>query len=252
MARQFENQIVLVTGGATGIGRATALEFAREGAKVAVADSASKEGRQTVEQIEATGATARFFRVDVSKTAEVERLIQEVVGTWDRLDVVFNNAGTVGKSAAITETPEADFDRVIGVNLKGVWLCMKYAIAQMMTQGGGIVINMGSALSFRGRFGASAYVASKHGVAGLTRACAIEYGRHNIRINAICPGMIRTPMHDSRPATDERESELVALHPAGRLGTVEDIASCVLWLASAKAAFVHGALISVDGGWTAQ
>lgn len=252
MNREFEHRVVLVTGGATGIGRATALKFAHAGAKVAVADIAADAGRETVARIEAEGGVARYFPVDVSRAAEVERLVRDVVAAWGRLDIAFNNAGAASESAPITEASEADFDRVTGVNLKGVWLCMKYAIAQMLVQGGGVVINTGSALSFRGRAGSSAYIASKHAVAGLTKSCAIEYGARNIRINAVCPGVIRTPMLDSRPVSEAREAKMVALHPIGRLGTPEEVADCVLWLASERAAFVHGALISVDGGWTAQ
>ncbi|MBD5805071.1 2,5-dichloro-2,5-cyclohexadiene-1,4-diol dehydrogenase [Azoarcus sp. Aa7] len=251
MSGQFEGKVVLITGAGTGIGHATALAFAREGAKVAVADIAEKEGGETAAQIVADGGIARFFRVDVTSAAQVERLIAQVVETWGRLDVIHNNAGIVCESAPITEMPEADFDRVTAVNQKGVWLCMKYAIAQMLRQGGGVVINTASALSSHVLAGSSAYVASKHAVAGLTKTCAVEYGGQNIRINAVCPGVIKTPLLELRPNAAELEQSLLALHPIGRLGSGNDIAECVLWLASDKAAFVHGAMISVDGGWGA-
>lgn len=252
MCGQFDGKVVVVTGAGTGIGQATALAFAREGARVAVADIVESQGCATAEQITAAGGTGHFFRVDVTQAAEVENLVAQVVDRWGRLDVIHNNAGVTLPSTPITEMSEADFDRVTAVNQKGVWLCMKYAIAQMLRQGGGVVINTASALSFRGRAGGTAYVASKHAVVGLTKTCAVEYGGRNIRINAVCPGMIRTPMLDTRPNAAEREQRLIALHPLGRLGAAAEVADCVLWLASDEAAFVHGALVPVDGGWGAN
>lgn len=252
MNRQFDRKVVLITGAGSGIGRAAALAFARHGATVAVADIGEAEGLETVDQIEAAGGAARFFRVNVARADEVEGLVRQVVAAWGRLDIALNNAGITNDMAPIVETTEADFDRVIAVNLKGVWLCMKYAIAQMLKQGGGVIINTASALSLTVLPGSSAYIASKHGVAGLTKTGAVEYGKHNIRINAVCPGVIRTPLLAQRPNAAELEKSLIPLHPIGRLGTVEDVANCLLWLASDDAAFVHGALISVDGGWVAQ
>jgi len=252
MSQQFDRKVVLITGAGSGIGRAAALAFARHGAKVAVADITEADGVETVAQIAANGGIARFFKVNVTKSAEVERLIHQVVETWGRLDIALNNAGITNDMAPITETSEEDFDRVIAVNLKGVWLCMKYAIAQMLKQGGGVIVNTASALSLTVLPGSSAYIASKHGVAGLTKTGAVEYGKHNIRINAVCPGVIRTPLLANRPNADELEKSLIALHPIGRLGTGDDVANCLLWLASDAASFVHGALISVDGGWVAQ
>lgn len=251
MNAEFEGRVVVVTGAGTGIGQATALAFARAGARVAVADVAEREGHDTAARIIAEGGSARFFQVDVSRAVEVEGLVEQVAGHWGRIDVMHNNAGVTLPSTPITELSEADFDRVIAVNQKGVWLSMKYGIAQMLRQGGGVIVNTASALSFRGRAGGSAYVASKHAVVGLTKTCAVEYGGRNIRINAVCPGMIRTPMLDDRTRDPDRERRLVALHPVGRLGTAGEVADCVLWLASDRAAFVHGALVSVDGGWGA-
>ncbi|MBL0284061.1 MAG: SDR family oxidoreductase [Zoogloea sp.] len=252
MEKEFNKKVVLITGAGSGIGRAAAIAFAREGASVAVADITEAGGRETVALIEADGGSARFFKVNVTQAAEVEGLVRQIVETWGRLDITLNNAGVDNDMAPITETAEADFDRVIAVNLKGVWLCMKYAIAQMEKQGGGVVINTASALSITVVPGASPYNASKHAVAGLTKTCAVEYGKKNIRINAICPGVIRTPLLEKHPNLPALEAQLIPLHPIGRLGEVDEVANVVLWLASDKASFVHGALVTVDGGWTAM
>lgn len=252
MEKQFSTKVVLITGAGSGIGRAAALAFAAEGARVAVADITTAGADETVSLIEAAGGLARAFRVDVTRAVEVEALVRHVVESWGRLDVILNNAGVDNEMAPIVDTSEADFDRVMAVNVKGVWLCMKYAIAQMLQQGGGVVINTASALSLTVLPGSSPYNASKHAVAGLTRTCAVEYGAKNIRINAICPGVIRTPLLENHPNLPELEKSLLPLHPIGRLGTVEEVADVILWLASDKASFVHGALVTVDGGWTAQ
>lgn len=252
MEKQFSTKVVLITGAGSGIGRAAALAFAAEGARVAVADITTAGADETVSLIEAAGGVARVFRVDVTRAAEVEALVRHVVEAWGRLDVILNNAGVDNEMAPIVDTSEADFDRVMAVNVKGVWLCMKYAIAQMLQQGGGVVINTASALSLTVLPGSSPYNASKHAVAGLTKTCAVEYGAKNIRINAICPGVIRTPLLENHPNLPELEQSLLPLHPIGRLGTVEEVADVILWLASDQASFVHGALVTVDGGWTAQ
>jgi NAD(P)-dependent dehydrogenase (short-subunit alcohol dehydrogenase family) len=250
--KQFDQKVVFVTGAGSGIGRAAALAFAREGANVAVADIDEAGGAETVAEISATGGKARFFKVDTTSAASVENLVRQIVDAWGRLDIAINNAGIGGAIRPICETDEETFDRIIAVNLKGVWLCMKYAIAQMLKQGGGVVINVGSALGITVIPGSSPYNASKFGVAGLTKTGAVEYGAENIRINAICPGMIRTPAVNKHPDLPDLEKAFVPLHPIGRLGSVEEVADCMLWLASDKASFVHGALISVDGGWTAS
>lgn len=252
MSKQFENKVVVITGAGSGIGRAAAVAFAQAGARVAVADITEAEGLATVEEIKAAGGDARFFRTNVTQSAEVENLVRQVVATWGRLDVAINNAGVGIAMASITETAEADFDRVIAVNLKGVWLCMKHEISQMLQQGGGVIINMASALGITVLPGSSAYCSSKHAVAGLTRTAAVEYGKDNIRINALCPGLVRTPLIEQQPNLAELEKSLIPLHPIGRLGKVEEVTDSLLWLASGKASFVHGALISVDGGWVAQ
>lgn len=252
MDKQFNQKVVMITGAGSGIGRAAALAFAREGARVAVADITEAGGAETVRQIESAGGTARYFKVDVTRADQVENLVAQIVSLWGSLDITLNNAGVDNDMKPIVDTTEAEFDRVMAVNVKGVWLCMKYAIRQMLTQGGGVIINTASALSLTVLPGSSPYNGSKHAVAGITKTCAVEYGAKNIRINAICPGVIRTPLLENHPNLAELEASLLPLHPIGRLGTVEEVADTILWLASPRASFVHGALITVDGGWTAQ
>ncbi len=252
MTQQFRNQVVLVTGAGSGIGQATALAFARGGARVAVADIDAAAGAETVAKIAAADGEALFFRVDVTRASEVEQLVRQIAQTWGRLDIAHNNAGISCPNALTAETLEADFDRVLAINLKGVWLCMKYAIDQMLAQGSGIIVNSASALSLTVLPGSSPYNASKHAVAGLTKTAAVEYASKNIRINAVCPGVIVTPMLESNRPDPAFIEALVGLHPVGRLGMVEEIANAVLWLASPGASFVHGTLLSVDGGWAAR
>lgn len=252
MDQQFKNQVVLVTGAGSGIGQASAMAFAKAGARVAVADIDAAAGAETVANIMKADGQATFFQVDVTVASEVEQLVRQIVQTWGRLDIAHNNAGITCPNALTAATQEADFDRVVAINLKGVWLCMKYAIDQMLTQGSGVIVNSASALSLTVLPGSAPYNASKHAVAGLTKTAAVEYASKNIRINAVCPGVITTPMlSNARPDPASVEA-LVGLHPAGRLGTVEEIANAVLWLASPGASFVHGSLVSVDGGWAAS
>lgn len=252
MEQQFKQKVAMITGGGSGIGRAAALAFAREGARVAVADITEEGGNETVRLVESAGGTARFFKVDVTRSDQVQALISGIVSQWGRLDITLNNAGVDNDMKPIVETSEAEFDRVMAVNVKGVWLCMKHAIPQMLAQGGGVIINTASALSLTVLPGSSPYNGSKHAVAGITKTCSVEYGAKNIRINAICPGVIRTPLLENHPNLPELEASLLPLHPIGRLGTVEEVADVILWLASDRSSFVHGALVTVDGGWTAQ
>lgn len=252
MEQQFKQKVAMITGGGSGIGRAAALAFAREGSRVAVADITEEGGNETVRLVESAGGTARFFKVNVTRSDQVQALITGIVSQWGRLDITLNNAGVNNDMKPIVETSEAEFDRVMAVNVKGVWLCMKHAIPQMLAQGGGVIINTASALSLTVLPGSSPYNGSKHAVAGITKTCAVEYGAKNIRINAICPGVIRTPLLENHPNLPELEASLLPLHPIGRLGTVEEVADVILWLASDRASFVHGALVTVNGGWTAQ
>jgi NAD(P)-dependent dehydrogenase (short-subunit alcohol dehydrogenase family) len=254
MPGYVEGKVALVTGGGSGIGRATALAFAREGATVVVADVAVAGGEETVQLIYQAGAQATFCKADVSQASEVEALINKTVSTYGRLDCAHNNAGIEGVAARTADYPEEDWDRVIATNLKGVWLCMKYEILHMQPQGGGAIVNTASIAGLVGAQRMPAYVASKHGVAGLTKAAALEYSRAGIRVNAVCPGVIRTPMverfffsHHPRA-----ESRLTAAEPIGRLGTPEEVAAAVVWLCSDAASFVTGHTMAVDGGLVAQ
>lgn len=250
---EFNGQVALVTGAGSGIGRATAIAFAREGAKVVVADVSVGGGDETVRLIKGAGGEAVFVRTEVSRAVEVEALIQQAVETFGRLDCAFNNAGIEGTAAQTAKSTEENWDRTIAVNLKGVWLCMRYEIPQMLRQGGGAIVNASSAAGLVGFHGLPAYTASKHGVAGLTKVAALEYSRRGVRVNAVCPGVINTPMLDrlsgDRPDAAER---LVAGEPIGRMGEPEEVAVAVLWLCSKAASFVTGHLLSVDGGWVAQ
>jgi NAD(P)-dependent dehydrogenase (short-subunit alcohol dehydrogenase family) len=254
MARQFENQVALVTGGSNGIGRATAIAFAREGAKVIVSDVAEGAGEETVAAIRSAGGEARYVRCDVGDAAQVATLINGTVKTYGRLDVAFNNAGIEGALAPIAEVTEEAWERVLRVNLTGVFLCMKYQIERMLEQGSGAIVNNASILGQVGFANASAYAAAKHGLLGLTRCAALEYSARGIRVNAVCPGFIVTPMLEragllSDPAT---RAMLEGLHAQKRLGQPEEVAEAVLFLASSKASFVAGHPLLVDGGYVAQ
>jgi NAD(P)-dependent dehydrogenase (short-subunit alcohol dehydrogenase family) len=248
-------RVALVTGAASGIGRASALAFADGGARVVVADVAAEQGRETVDLIEAAGGEAIFVPADVSQRADVERLVKVTVETYGRLDSAHNNAGIEGAAppgTAFHDYPDEMWDRVIGINLKGVWLCMQVEITHMLEQGGGAIVNTASIAGLVGGFG-GAYSAAKHGVVGLTKVAALEYATRGIRVNAVCPGVIRTPMIERvfarRPET---EQQLVAGEPIGRLGTPEEIAAAVVWLCSDGASFLTGVALPVDGGWVAR
>lgn len=254
MMRLLENKVALVTGGSSGIGRATALAFAREGAKVVVADINVEGGKETVKMLKKIGGDSIFAKTDVSRAVEVEAMVNKAVATYGRLDCAFNNAGIGPSRNLMADCTEEDWDRTIGINLKGVWLCMKYEIPQMLRQGKGAIVNTASAaglVAYDDRF--SIYIASKHGVVGLTKAATLDYASAGIRVNAVCPGSILTPLvtdvFDSHP---ERKKQVVAAHPIGRLGMPEEVAEAVVWLCSDAASFVTGHALSIDGGFVAR
>lgn len=255
MIRPLEGKVAVVTGGSSGIGRASALALALAGAKVVVADVAVEAGEKTVHLIQQQGEEALFVPTDVTQAAEVRNLIRKAVDYYGSLDCLFNNAGIEGTRTSTAACTEEQWDRVININLKGVWLCMKYAIPYMREQGEGAIVNMSSVHGLSsGIQGYAPYVTSKHGVIGLTRAAAAEYARTGIRINAICPGYVRTPMIENNLGSQasQFESWLKAFVPAGRLGTQEEIAEAVVWLCSKAASFVVGHTLVVDGGFLAQ
>jgi len=252
MPGRLEGKVALVTGGASGIGRATALAFAREGAKLVIADINEEGGQQTVHMITEKGGEAIFVRTDVSQAVEVQALISTAVETYGRLDCAHNNAGISGGGRALTaEYPEDRWQQVIAVNLTGVWLCMKYEIPQMLHQGGGAIVNTASAAGLVGSRGISAYVASKHGVVGLTKTAALEYAQQGIRVNCVCPGVIQTPMTE-RALRDPVMQVQITARPIGRVGAPEEVAEAVVWLCSDAASFVTGHAMSIDGGLVAQ
>jgi len=253
MAGLVEGKIALVTGGGSGIGRATALTFAREGAKVVVADVVVDGGEETVRLIKAAGGEAVFVKADMAKAAEVEALVQKAVATYGRLDCAHNNAGIEGATGRTADYREEDWDRVISINLTGVWFCLKYEIAQMLKQGGGAIVNTASDAGLLGVPQMPAYVASKHGVVGLTKTAALEYAKAGIRVNAVCPGVIKTPMVDRITGQRAGRAErMAAAEPVGRMGKPEEIAEAVVWLCSDAASFVTGLPMPVDGGIIAQ
>ena len=255
MPGRVEGKVALVTGGASGIGRATALTFAREGAKLIIADMHEDGGQQTVHMITENGGEALFVQTDVTQATAVEALISQAVETYGRLDCAHNNAGVTQSAYPPTaEFPEDDWHRVLAVNLTGVWLCMKYEIPQMLKHGGGAIVNTASVAGLVGLAGRSAYVASKHGVVGITRTAALEYAQHGIRVNCVCPGYIRTPMvqYVLQHEGAQLEQRMIAREPIGRLGTPEEIAEAVVWLCSEAASFVTGHTMTVDGGYVAQ
>lgn len=254
MAGMLDGKVALVTGGGGGIGRATALAMVREGARVAVADFDAAAARDTVAQINAAAGQAITLTGDVTRTKDVRTMIEDTVTAYGRLDCAFNNAGIAGYQVdalglKTAEWSEASFDRMIAVNLKGVWLCMKEEIVQMLKQGGGAIVNTASIAGLAGLPTSSAYVAAKHGVVGLTKTAAIEYANDKIRVNAVCPGYIETKM--TADVMQRRGDRIIAQIPFGRLGQPGEIAEMVVWLVSDRASYVSGAAYNVDGGWMA-
>lgn len=250
--RMLEGKIALITGASSGIGRGAASVFARHGARLVLADINVEGGAETVRLVQEARGEAIFVKADVSKAGEVEALIKQAVARFGRLDCALNNAGIDGQMGPTADCTEENWDQVLAVNLRGVWLCMKYQIPQMLAQGGGAIVNVASAAGLVGYPGLCAYVASKHGVVGLTRAAALEYGKQHIRINAVCPGVIRTPMLEEIIRQGlVTEEQAAAMEPIGRLGTVEEVGETAAWLCSGRASFMLGHALAVDGGLTA-
>jgi NAD(P)-dependent dehydrogenase (short-subunit alcohol dehydrogenase family) len=251
MTGEFLGKVVLVTGGSSGMGRAAALGFARRGARVVVAADKNVEGgNETVRLINEDGGEATFFKADISKAADVEALVNKSVELYGRLDYANNNAGISGSWQTVSECTEEDWDRVISINLKGAWLCMKYEILWMCKHGGGAIVNTASVAGLKATPVNVDYVASKHGVIGLTKSAALAYAKDGIRVNAVCPGIISTPMTDNTVGRDPEALDAIIKQavPLARLGASEDIAEAVVWLCSDAASFVTGLIMPVDGG----
>ena len=251
----FDGKVVLVTGGATGIGRATALAFGQAGATVVIADTFIDGGHMTAAMLVEQGGKALFVKTDVGRAADVQALFDKIGTNYGRLDVAFNNAGIEEEHLPLTEGDEAMFDRIMNVNVKGVWLCMKQEIAMMARQGGGAIVNTASVAGLVGAPSQSIYAASKHAVVGMSKTAAAEYARAKVRINTICPGVINTPMLtralERHPERDKLLSKLQKAHPAGRFGEAAEVANAVLWLCSDESPFVTGHQLAIDGGLSA-
>lgn len=253
MSGILDDKVAFITGAGSGIGRATAKIFAREGARLVLADVHEKGGQETLRMIQELGGKASFRHADVSKPADVSAAVAEAVTAYGRLDCAFNNAGIGGPGRLTHEYGEDEWNRVISINLTGVWLCMKAEIAQMLKQGSGVIVNTASIMGLTGAIRVPAYTAAKHGVVGLTRAAALEYGRHGIRINAVCPAPIYTPLLMSgfanRPDIEQR---YIRSEPMKRLGQPDEVGEAVAWLCSDRASYVTGLPMPVDGGYMAQ
>jgi NAD(P)-dependent dehydrogenase (short-subunit alcohol dehydrogenase family) len=252
MATDLRGKVAIVTGGTSGIGRDTAVLFAKEGVQVVVAGRREAEGKETMDLVRAAGGDGFFLKTDVSKTADVKALVDKTVEKFGRLDIAFNNAGIEGAWIPIVDQTEEDWDRTININLKGVWLCLKYQIRQMLKQGGGgAICNMSSVAGWIGSAGAATYCASKHGVIGLTKSAALETARNGIRVNAVCPAVVETPMGERIFGAPEMRKFALGFHPIGRFGKPMEIAEAVVWMCSDKASFMTGQSLILDGGMLA-
>jgi NAD(P)-dependent dehydrogenase (short-subunit alcohol dehydrogenase family) len=251
MEKTLQNKVAFVTGAAFGIGRATAIAFASRGANVVIADWI--EDNTTLSEIQKMGGNAIFIKCDVSNGNDIERTLNESVKKFGRLDFAVNNAGIEGQNALTHECTEQNWDKTIGINLKGLWLCMKAELPIMLKQGTGSIVNVASIAGLIGFQGLPAYVVSKHGVIGLTKTAALEYAKQGIRINAVCPGVIKTEMVDRVTGKDKLvEKQFEDMEPVGRMGTPEEVAEAIVWLCSDAASFITGHSLNVDGGWLAK
>jgi NAD(P)-dependent dehydrogenase (short-subunit alcohol dehydrogenase family) len=247
-----QSRVALITGAASGIGKATALAFAGAGYAVALADLDEDGGSAVAAELEDRQCRALFVRCDVSDEVEVRTLVERTVATFGRLDAAFNNAGIEGEAVDSAACTLANWERVMAVNLRGVWLCLREEVRQMLRQGEGAIVNCASVAGLVGLPNMPAYVASKHGVVGLTKTAALEYATRNIRVNAVCPGAIETPMLARYMADEPGRRQVIASEPIGRIGTADEIAAAVLWLCGPGASFTTGQALAVDGGWTAR
>jgi NAD(P)-dependent dehydrogenase (short-subunit alcohol dehydrogenase family) len=253
MADRVKGKVALITGGGSGIGRATAMLFASEGARVVVADYNVEGGERTAKAIKEAGGDAIFHPADVANPGEVETLVRKTIEAYGRLDCAFNNAGIEGQFSSTPECTLENWQRVIGINLSGVFYCMKYEVPEMLKTGGGTIVNTSSICGLAGIANTAAYTAAKHGVVGLTKTAALEFSSKGIRVNAVCPGFIRTPMVArvmDRGSFDEKA--VIQTHPINRLGKAEEIAEAVLWLSTDASSFVTGVPMPVDGAYLAQ
>jgi NAD(P)-dependent dehydrogenase (short-subunit alcohol dehydrogenase family) len=252
MEKSFSGKVAIVTGGGSGIGQSTAVLFASLGARVVVSDINEKGGAETIAIIEKNGGEALFVKADVSKPGDCENLVSETINTFGRLDIAFNNAGIGGESNPVADMSIEGWNRIISVNLSSVFYCMKYQIASMLKNGKGAIVNMSSILGSVGFANSAGYVAAKHGVIGVTQNAAIEYSARGIRVNAVGPGFINTPLLTTAGMDDNMKNFLAKMHPIGRLGESGEVAELVVWLCSDKASFVTGSYYPVDGGYLAQ